>query len=153
MQQGLLHLHNFMRWVIIVLAVIVIVKSMSGRNGGKEFTKGDKRNALFLMISADIQLLLGLVMYFMNGWFSVLTGGGAMANKAARFWSVEHMFGMLVGIILIHIGYSAVKKNITDQEKFKKLFRFTLMAIIIILLTIPWPFREMVGRPLFPGMH
>lgn len=153
MQQGMLHLHNFMRWIVLLFAVIVIIQGMGGMKGNKAFSKGNKRNALFLMISADIQLLLGLYLYFAGPWFSALTAGGVMANKATRFWSVEHITGMLIGIALIHIGYAAVKKDISDQEKFKKLFRFTVMAIIIILLTIPWPFREMVGRPLFPGMH
>lgn len=152
MDQGLLHLHNIMRWVVLIFAIIVIIRGLSGMSGGKTFSNSDKRMALFLMIGADIQLLLGLALYFMKGWNKVLAGGGAMANKALRFWSVEHITGMLIAIILIHIGYSAVKKNISDTTRFKRMFWYTLIALIIILATIPWPFRELVGRPLFPGM-
>lgn len=120
--------------------------------GGKAFTKSDKRPAMLLMITADIQLLLGLVLYVGNDWFKVLTGGGFMKLPAQRFWAMEHMLGMLIAIVLIHIGYSAIKKDIPDASKFKKLFWFTLVALIIIFATIPWPFREIIGRPLFPGM-
>jgi hypothetical protein len=87
----------------------------------------------------------------MNGWWSVLTGGTAMASNYNRYFSVEHATGMLVAIILVHIGYSATKKNIPDGSKFKRLFWFTLAAMVIILATIPWPGRE-IARPLLPGM-
>lgn len=120
--------------------------------GGKAFTKSDKRPAMLLMITADIQLLLGLVLYVGKDWFKVLTGGGFMKLPAQRFWAMEHMLGMLIAIVLIHIGYSAIKKDIPDASKFRKLFWFTLVALIIIFATIPWPFREIIGRPLFPGM-
>lgn len=154
MQQGLLHLHNFMRWVVLLFILLTLLRSISGMSGKKIFTAGDKRIAMFMMISADIQLLLGLALYFMKGWFTVLTSGGdVMSNKYNRFFAVEHMFGMLVAIVLIHIGYASVKKNITDGAKFTKLFWFTLIATIIMLATIPWPGRELIGRPLFPGMH
>ncbi len=154
MQQGLLHLHNFLRWIVLLFGILVIIRSIGGMGGKKEFAAGDKRMALFLLISCDIQLLLGIALYFMKGWFTVLTSGAdIMANKMNRFFAVEHATGMLIAIILIHIGYSAIKKNIPDSSKFKKLFWFTFIAFIIILVTIPWPFREIVGRPLFPGMH
>lgn len=120
--------------------------------GGKAFTKSDKRPAMLLMIFADIQLLLGLVLYIGKDWFKVLTSGGFMKLPAQRFWAMEHMLGMLIAIILIHVGYSVVKKNVPDVTKFKRLFWCTLLALIVIFITIPWPFREIVGRPLFPGM-
>lgn len=154
MEQGLLHLHNFMRWVVLLFALLTIIRSMMGMSGNSAFTSGDKKSALFLMISADIQLLLGLALYYMKGWFTVLTSSSdLMANKYNRFFAVEHLAGMLIAIILIHIGYAAAKKNIADRAKHKKLFWFTLIAVLIIMATIPWPFRELVGRPLFPGMN
>ncbi len=120
--------------------------------GGKAFTKSDKRPAMLLMIFADIQLVLGLVLYIGKDWFKVLTSGGFMKLPAQRFWAMEHMLGMLIAIILIHVGYSVVKKNVPDATKFKRLFWCTLLALVVIFITIPWPFREIIGRPLFPGM-
>ena len=154
MDAGLLHLHNLLRWVVLLFLIIVLLKSASGMNGNKPFTASDRKTALFLMISVDIQLLIGLALYFMKGWNKVLASGGeAMKNAAMRFWSVEHIMGMIIAIILVHIGYSAAKKPIADAAKFKKVFWFNLIALIIILVTIPWPFRALVGRPWFPGMH
>ena len=156
MQTGILHLHNIFRWVILIFAVIVIVQSMSGMGSNKNFTKGHKRNALLLMISMDIQLLLGLFLYFAGAWglknIQNQGFGNVMKDSVSRFWAVEHLLGMLIALILIHIGYSATKKMIPDVAKFKKLFWCTLIALIAILISIPWPFREMIGRPLFPGM-
>lgn len=152
MLTGIQHLHNFLRWFILLFALWTIIRTIGGLGGGKQFTKADKRPAMLLMITADIQLLLGLVLYIGKDWFKVLTSGGFMSAPASRFWAMEHMLGMLIGIILIHVGYSAVKKDIPDTAKFKKVFWFTLIALIVILITIPWPFREVVGRPLFPGM-
>lgn len=152
MLTGIQHLHNFLRWFILLFALWTIFKTMGGLNGVRQFTKADKRPAMLLMITADIQLLLGLILYVGKGWFNVLTGGGFMKMPAARFWAMEHLLGMLIAIILIHIGYASVKKDITDAAKFKKVFWYTLIALIAILITIPWPFREIIGRPLFPGM-
>lgn len=153
MATGLLHLHNLMRWVVLIFALLTLIKGFSGMSGKKAFTAGDKKTAMFLMISCDIQLLLGLALYFMKGWFQVLTSGSEfMKLPAQRFFAMEHAVGMIIAIVLVHIGYAATKKNIADGAKFKKMFWFTLIAFIIIMATIPWPSREAIGRPMFPGM-
>jgi uncharacterized membrane protein len=155
MYQGLLHLHNLGRWVVIILLLVAIVKSLSGMTGDKPFTNGDKKLGLFLMISAHIMLLLGLYQWFAGpglGSIQNMGMGNVMKNNVARFWTIEHPFGMLVAIILITIGRGSAKKNIADKAKHSRSFWFYLIAFIIIIATVPWPFRE-VGRPLFPGMH
>lgn len=154
MQQGLLHLHNFMRWIVLLFALLTLIRAIRGITNKAAFTKGDRLTAMFLMISTDIQLLLGLALYYMKGWLDVLANGAdVMSNKYNRFYAIEHAVGMIVAIVLIHIGYSSVKKSIPDLSRFRRLFWYTLFAVIIILVTIPWPGRELIGRPLFPGMH
>lgn len=144
-----LFLHNIFRWLILLFALLTIINAAGGMGGNKPFTAGNKRTALFLMISCDIQLLLGLILYFINGWFGVLTSGGnVMSNPAQRFFSMEHSVAMIIALILVHIGYSATKKNIADKAKFSRLFWFTLIALVIIFASIPWPFREAIARPL-----
>ncbi len=154
MDKGLLHLHSFLRWVILILLLVAIYKSFSDKN--KAYTSGHKKAGMFLMICADIMLLLGLYQWFTgpSGLKSIQTNGMSvvMKNAGARFFAVEHLLGMLIAIILIHFGYSYSKKNIPDKVKHKRVLLYYGLALLIILVSIPWPFRAGIGRPWFPGM-
>lgn len=157
MQTGLVHLHNLLRWIVLVLLVISIVKSYSGWKNKKVFTPGDKKIWLFTMISAHVTLLIGLYQW-LAGRYGMLTtslpeGTSVMKEKFYRFFWVEHPVGMITAIVLITIAHGMSKKNISDTDKFRKAFWLFLIALIVILVTVPWPFREVVGRPIFPGMH
>ncbi len=156
MYQGLLHLHNFGRWVVIILLMVAIVRSLSGMTGNKSFTNGDKKTGLFLMIAAHTMLLIGLYQWFAGPWgfqnIQKLGMKAVMQDNVYRFWAAEHITGMLIGIILITIGRGSAKKNINDKSKHSRSFWFYFIAFIVRVATVPWPFRE-VARPLFPGMH
>jgi hypothetical protein len=152
MYNVLLFLHSILRWAILFLSVIAIVKSYNGMKSGKPFTAGDKKVGLFLMISAHITLLVGLYQWIAGPWglqnIIDLGFGAVMKDPVYRFYAVEHFTGMLIAIVLITIGRGVSKKNIPDASKHKKTFWFYLIALIIILATIPWPFRAGISRPL-----
>ena len=155
MDKGLLHLHSFLRWVILILLLVAIYKSFTDRN--KAYTPGHKKTGMFLMICADIMLLLGLYQWFTGPWGlkSIQTNGMGvvMKNAVLRFFAVEHLIGMLIAISLIHIGYSYAKKNVPDAVKHKRALVFFGLALLVILISIPWPFRLVgSGRTWFPGM-
>ncbi|MFN5056227.1 MAG: hypothetical protein ACK5EP_09260 [Bacteroidota bacterium] len=155
METGLLHLHNLLRWIILVLLVVSILKSYNGWKSNKTFMAGDKKIWLFTMISAHITLLLGLYQWTL-GRFGLFTyvkpeGVSMMKDSTLRFYQMEHPVMMIIAIVLITLAYGNAKKAVTDDQKFKKAFQLFLVALIVILLAVPWPFRE-IGRPLFPGM-
>lgn len=156
MYQGFVHLHNLLRWVILVLAVIAIYRSLTGMLSGKAYTKGDQKTGLFLKIAADTTFLIGLMQWLFGDWglkaIRNLGMGEVMKNSIYRYWAVEHFAGMLIAIILINIANGVGKKNITDKAKHSRKFWLYLVALAIILFTIPWPSREGIGRPLVPGM-
>lgn len=156
MQTGLLHLHNFMRWVILILLLISIVKAYTGWRNKKAFSQADKKLWLFTMISAHITLLLGLYQagFGRYGMFSTSLPDGIslMKDKFYRFFWVEHPVSMILAIVLITLGYGMAKKTMRDDLKYKTAFWYFLMALILIVAAVPWPFREIVGRPLLPGM-
>ncbi|NND76782.1 MAG: cytochrome B [Flavobacteriales bacterium] len=138
MTTGFSHLHSLLRWILLLLLVITIIKAFTSKN----YSAGDKKLALFTMIAAHVQLLLGFSLYFMKGIYKFFQMEGAMSNSFQRFWMIEHLFGMLVAIILITVGYSKVKKASDEAGKNKSIKVFYTIALIIILLTIPWPFKE-----------
>ncbi len=145
METGLLHLHNILRWVILVLLVVSIYTTFTATNSG------NKKIWLFTLISAHITLLIGLYQTY-NYWNTYvrdanLSMSEVMKSKGLRFFLVEHPIMMIISIILITIAY----RN-TKVLKYKKAAILFLIALIVILAAVPWPFRELVGRPWFPGM-
>ena len=152
MQPYLLYFHSILRYFILLFAVVVVIQSLAGMMGKKKFAKSNRQGALVLLIFCDLQLLFGLALYFMKGWVTVLTSGGAMANTYNRFWSVEHGVGMLVAIVLVHVGYTATKRNMDDDRKFKRLFWCSFIALVIFVATTPWAQKQVVGRPNIPVM-
>ena len=126
-------------------------------NSNKAYDNGDRKSALFLMISAHITLLIGLYQWIAGplGLRTIqsLGMGEVMKNGVTRFWAVEHFAGMLIAIILITIGKGVGKKNISDQVKHKRSFWLFSIALFVIVVSVPWPFREDIGRPLIPGQH
>jgi len=148
----LLQLHNILRWVILVLLMISIIQSFIGWNKRRELREGDAKLWLFTMISVHTTLLIGLIL-LLFGRYGILSSGlpegvNLMKDKFYRFFWVEHPVGMLIATALITIGRGVVKKQITDPLKYKRAFWLFVLALVIILATIPWPFREIVGRNL-----
>ena len=156
MQTGLLHLHNLLRWIILILLLVSIVKAYAGWQGKKTFAPSDKKVWLFTLISAHITLLLGLYQVAFGRYGFVTTslpeGTSVMKDKFFRFFWIEHPVGMLIAIVLITLGHGMAKKAVSDEVKYKKAFYYFLVALILILASIPWPFRDIVGRGLVPGM-
>ncbi|PZP43717.1 MAG: hypothetical protein DI598_15430 [Pseudopedobacter saltans] len=151
MYTGLLHLHHTLGYIILVLLLVNIFKNIS--NLHKPFTTGDKKLGLFLMIAAHITLLIGLYQCIAGpyGWIHKPADVDIMKDGFWRFYLIEHPVGMIVAIALITIGKGVAKKDISDYSKHKRAAWLFTIALIIILATIPWPFRELgIGRPLMP---
>lgn len=148
METGLLHLHNVLRWLVLLTALWAVLRTLPLMFSNRPVLNSDRKAGLFYLIACDLQLLIGLYLYFSRNWDAQLINDGkaVMANKVLRFWAVEHMAGMLIAIFLVHIGYRAVKHG-----KGKSAGLLFLISLLLILATIPWPFREGIGRGLFPG--
>lgn len=144
MNTGLLHLHNVLRWVILITLILSIYKL---------YTKQDAlKTSKILLISSHTTLLIGLYQYFTGAvgikMIQAMGMAETMKNAATRFWAVEHIFSMILAIIFITIGHIGYKKS-QNASRAKVLY---VVALLLIVLAMPWPFKEGVGRPWFPGM-
>ncbi|MES2703802.1 MAG: hypothetical protein V4649_14270 [Bacteroidota bacterium] len=143
--------HSILRYLILLLAFVVVVQSLVGMMGKKKFQGGNKRPALILLICCDLQLLLGLVLYYLRVISGGMLGSGhVMKDPYTRFYAVEHSVSMILAIVLVHLGYAVTKKNIDDDRKFRRLFWYVFIALVIFVAMIPWEGKQLVGRPNIP---
>jgi hypothetical protein len=139
MYEILKHTHSGLRWVALILILFAIYNSITA----KEFTKREKLINLFSMVSLHTQLLLGLVLYFISPRISFASGW--MTDASFRFYGMEHLAGMLIAVALITIGYVKSKRGTSPAAIYKPIKLFYIIGLILILASIPWPFRANLG--------
>ncbi|TLU98725.1 cytochrome B [Dyadobacter luticola] len=131
----LLRAHSGLRYVVLALLIAAIFAAYSNWQKGKD---GDSKLYLFAMIATHTQLLIGLILYFM----SPKVNFSELKVPVFRFYSIEHVLMMVIAIVLITIGRSRSKK-LYGADKHRTVLYFYAMALIIILVAIPWPFRNL----------
>ena len=140
----LLQTHSGVRYLVFLFLVLVIVKSLAGLLGSKPFGKSDNLLSLLLLIFTHIQALVGLVLYFVSPW--VKFGGTTMSDKLTRYWTVEHIFAMLIAVVLITVARSTSKKMADPVSKHRRLFIFNSIALVIVVVTILLGDRKLFGH-------
>jgi membrane protein DedA with SNARE-associated domain len=135
--------HSGLRWIALVLLLLAIYNAFTA----KEYEKKHRLVNMFAMISLHTQLLIGLVLYFTSDKVQFIEGW--MKSPLLRFYGMEHLAGMLIAIVLVTIGHSKSKKATESSDKFKAIKIWYVLALILILAFIPWPFRTALGAGWF----
>ena len=134
--------HSYWAYLVLFMLIITTVNSIVSWTGGKEYGARDVRLALFTLIVTHIQLLIGILLYFVSPLAAkaIASEGmkAAMADPAIRLYVVEHPIGMILAVVFVTIGYSKHKKKLTSKPKFKMLSIFYSLALIVVLAMIPW---------------
>jgi hypothetical protein len=133
--------HSYLAYVVLIVLVIAVVNAIRGLNGDRMFNlEKDFRISLFALILSHLQLLLGLILYFVsaNGLNALLTQGMGGLNSAARLLALEHPLINVIAIILITVGWSRHKKVMEARKKFKAIAIFYGLGLLLILSRIPW---------------
>ena len=134
----------------VLFGLWTLVSALSGVISKRNYTSSDRSGSFLFVLSCDLQLVLGLVLYFANSWFDRLKHlGDNMKDANNRFFTMEHALMMMIAWILVHVGSVSVKRTTLPISKHKRSLLFFGLAILIILAAIPWPFREAIARPLY----
>ncbi|GGI22853.1 hypothetical protein GCM10008119_04720 [Pedobacter mendelii] len=144
MYQILKSAHSGWRYIVLILLVVAVIKALSGWLGNKIYTDGDRKLNVFTLISAHIQLLIGLAIYFMGDWYKVDS-----SNAVGRYWKMEHISMMIIAIVLITVGNSKSKKAAEAVAKHRTISVFFGLALILIIVTILLMVKDVPGRSFF----
>lgn len=127
------YLHSGWRYVVLALVLIAIITAFAGWFGKNNYTNGNRKLNLFAMVSMHVQLLIGLVLYFMSPKVNLGDMGAAMKDSVTRYWTVEHALMMIIAIIIITIGHSKSKKATSGANKHKTIAIFYTISLIIVV--------------------
>ena len=132
--------HSGWAYLALLVLVVAVVNSLIGMFSKKEFTSKDRKIALFALFAIHIQLLVGIILYFVspNGLNMIKASGMGGLTADSRLLALEHPLINIIAIVLITIGWSKHKKSITSESKFKTFSIFYGLGLVLILSRIPW---------------
>ena len=151
MYAAVLWMHSYWRWVVVLAGALALARSAAGWLLGWAWTSRARTAQLVFVGSLDLQLVLGLLLYFLLSPFTLSAFadlGAAMKNPHTRFWAVEHAPVQLLAVALTHVGSVRVKRATSDRERHRRATVFFAIAIALIAVAIPWPGLD-IARPLF----
>ena len=149
MYTTVLTIHSWARWLALVAGVGATMAAMRGKVEGTNSLAD--RWGLFAMMALDIQMLLGLILYFVLSPFTaeaLKDFSAAMKSSELRYWAVEHIFVMVAAVILAHVGRVLARRAPTTAAKRTRLLVCFGLATVLMFLRTPWPGLPN-GRPLF----
>jgi heme A synthase len=135
------HLHSYWAYLVLLVVVLATFNAIIKLLGKKSFQPQDFRISLFALIVMHLQLLIGIVLYFVSPYFDAFSDEGMgeiMKNSTLRLYLIEHPFTMILAVALLTIGYSKHKKKLSSSKKFRVLAIFYTISLILLLSRIPW---------------
>jgi len=146
--------HSWLRWAVLLAAVLVCARSFLASRSGRAWSPRDERLHVTLVSVLDLQFLLGIVLYVFLGPFSRAFFDDfrmGMEDPVVRFFGLEHVLAMVVAITIVHVGRVRSKRQTEGARRHRVVWISTLIALLIILVSIPWAVFP-YARPLLRGL-
>jgi len=146
-----LWLHSWLRWAVLLTGLVAWLRAIGGKTARRPWTPQDELWGLLLTISVDLQVFVGVVLY---AFVSPIVRQGlrnfsvAMQISVVRFFMIEHAVGMIAAIALVHIARVKIRKAADADRKHRLAMVFYGIALVLMIISIPWPGLP-VARPLF----
>ena len=150
----LLFAHSYLRWFVLVAMLLLLVRAFAGAARGSRWNEADERLHVINLSLLDLQFTLGLLLYvFLSPWVRTFYADMSvgMKDSVLRFYGLEHVFTMVVSVALMHISRVRSKRASHPKQRYRRVAVSTLIALVLILVSIPWPGRR-YGRPLLRGV-
>lgn len=151
MFSSILLLHSLVRWLVLLSLLFSVYRGWKGWREKKDFTRVDNSYRYWTVFFALSQLLLGLWLYFISPIVQYFLHDikATIHERDARFFGLEHIVVMTLSVLAIVIGSEKIRKKSTSPEKFRTMFIWFTIGLLLILSSIPWPFSPFTSRPFF----
>jgi len=148
-------IHSYVRWLVLLLGLLAVVRGIRGMTGRRPWQPADEAAGRWFISSLDAQALIGIIIYVFLSPFTISAWSdmaGTMRDGPLRFIVIEHQVGTIIGLALAHIGRARIRKTVDPARRHRLAAIFFGLALAAILLSIPWPFMA-GGRALFRGIE
>ncbi len=145
MHSLLLLTHSVFRYFVLIFLIFYVLRSLLGWINKSAYHKLDENLGFWLFMVTHMQLIIGIVLYFISD--AVVFSGASMKDATARYWLVEHSSMMIIAIVLITVARITTKKITDSSAKYRRLFIYNGIALLLIIVAIMQSGRGFFNLP------
>ena len=147
----LLTVHSLVRWLVVVTMSTTTILALRGYFGKRLFQKLEDTSRFWTVTIAHLQLTIGVLLYGLSP-VTTLSWKNPESFEWINdftFFSILHSILMVTSVVLLTVGSAFIKRNTNSRDKFKTMLFWFGIALIILLIAIPWSFSPFAQRPYF----
>jgi hypothetical protein len=141
--------HSILRYLVLLSMLLVVYLAWEGLTFRKPYTRLHRIVTSSATGFSHLQLMLGFVLYFFSPTAQSFWQTKSLRWGDSLFFALVHFGLMSAAIIVLSVGSSLAKRETDERRKFQLLFNYFVLALLIILIAIPWPFSPLAQRPWF----
>lgn len=126
--------HSLLRYLILATVAFAGISHLMGLLRKTPILNGHRTAAILAVVLSHTQLALGVIMYILYAKYAA-----DASVPAGRYWKFEHATMMILVVVLLTLGRSLSAKAKDERLKQRRVAVFYLIALLIMLITIPWP--------------
>ena len=120
----LLIIHSYLRWLILIVALVAVIKFAWGWLRGGTFKSMDRGLTSGFSGLMDLQAAFGLILLIWSG----------LAGAGFPMFRIEHAVTMIIAAAVAHLP--ARWKNADDKKRFRNSLFIVLDVLIIIFIGV-----------------
>ncbi|SHG70569.1 cytochrome B [Pedobacter caeni] len=118
--------HSGWRYLVLILLVLAIIQALAGWLGKKPYTEGNRKLNVFTLIFTHVQILFGLILYFLS----------PLVEAGIRYWKMEHIGMMIFAAVLITVGNARSKRIDDPAGKHRTIALYFGLGLVVIVAAI-----------------
>ena len=132
-------LHYIISTTFLIIALVLIYRSVTGIIKKKEYTVFDKILSFAFIINLYLQLIFGLILFSNLGssmGYDYVSADGTVKMVSKRFWPIEHIVFMIFALLIANLGFIFSNKSSESLAKHKRVLIYYCLAILIIAYSL-----------------
>lgn len=145
----LLLIHSFTRWLVLMACALTVLSSVHGWLAARGWAAIDQSTARAFMACVDVQVLLGLTLYFSVSPLARQARvdlAAAWQDPVLQFFGVIHPCLALSASVIAHATWIAARRTSDSAARHRRLALGASLSLAMLLGAVPWPFMD-YGRP------
>ncbi|MEO6037001.1 MAG: hypothetical protein ABIQ93_01225 [Saprospiraceae bacterium] len=131
-------IHAYNRYFILLALLFVLFRAYTGWLNNKRYEKPDNIGAAALLGLCHLQLLVGLLLFWLSpyGMSAFSNGAASVKGSWARYFTMEHLGAMVVAIVLVQLGRTLSKRSTDSTQKHRTIAIYVTIATLLIIGTL-----------------